>query len=124
MNLSSTINRAALLQFEELQMEGAPDILVEIIDSFLNTSPERLELIAKSIEEHDFKAAANKAHAMKSGAKVLGGDEVERLCQEIENLRDSQDLEKLKKIFACLQESYQIMSKELREIKNERVAKK
>jgi HPt (histidine-containing phosphotransfer) domain-containing protein len=79
------IDLEALKQFDELQTEGQPDILVESIDSFLETSGVRLERISSCLSRADAVGAAREAHALKSASLILGAARLSQLCQEIES---------------------------------------
>lgn len=55
------IDKNYLKQFDDLQADGLPDILVETIESFLKTSPPRVSIISEFTKQHDVVAASREA---------------------------------------------------------------
>jgi CheY-like chemotaxis protein len=120
MPLTSTIiDKVALEQFDDLQIEGSPDILVETIDSFLRTSPARIAALSSFSEKNDFAGAAREAHALKSGAMILGATQLGKLCQEMEGLPSSNAPEKLHSLLTSLVQIYEQSSHELTLIRDQ-----
>ena len=98
-------------------MEGKPDILIEVIDSFLKTSPKRIEDIFNFIAQKNVYGAAKEAHALKSGSQTLGALELSEICQKIENIKQTNNLNELEKSKELLEIKYKNVCDEFREIK-------
>lgn len=111
------IDQTVLGQFDELQMEGEPDILIEVIDSFFATSPRRIAAISEFIGNQDMAAAAREAHALKSGAQALGAMLLGQFCQKMEDLGGSKDVAAVRSLFELLKNAYDQSCKELAEVK-------
>ncbi|MBX9837451.1 MAG: Hpt domain-containing protein [Silvanigrellaceae bacterium] len=100
------IDENVLEQFEELQIEGKKDIIVEIIDSFLEQSKLRMENIELNIKKMNINDISIDAHIIKSGARTLGANSLGDLCQEIENLRGSNNFDIIKNLCIKLKIEY------------------
>jgi CheY-like chemotaxis protein len=118
----SLINQATLAQFDELQMEGQPDILIEIIESFLKTSPKRVDQIVSFLESGDFEGSAREAHSLKSSANTLGAEELGKLCQRIEDRAELDDNAIVRSRIQSLQQLYSRSKAELIEIRAKRMS--
>ena len=114
------IELSVLNQLEELQSDGEPDIIIEVIDLFLTTSLERVEAIQKFSEKDDRMSASRQAHALKSSAKTLGALELGDLCQKIEDLKNGGMPAELHAFVKQLEISYELTCKALIQLKSAR----
>ncbi len=114
------IDENVLEQFEELQIEGKKDIIVEIIDSFLEQSKLRMENIELNIKKMNINDISIDAHIIKSGARTLGANSLGDLCQEIENLRGSNNFDIIKNLCIKLKIEYSQTCEELLNIRIKR----
>ncbi len=113
------IDRGVLKQFDSLQIEGMPDILLETIESFLNTSPLRMEIISKLAQERAIDSLAREAHGLKSGAQALGAKILGDICQDLEDLPHSGRATNLDQIHEALLNTFQHSCDELAAIRRE-----
>jgi PAS domain S-box-containing protein len=84
----STIHRLTLLP--SLFESGLAN---EVLASFRTSAPGRLENIQAALERSDLKTVKSEAHALKSGAQILGLEVFSDICQKIEDLADDQMIE-------------------------------
>jgi signal transduction histidine kinase/DNA-binding response OmpR family regulator len=120
-NVVSMIDRSVFADLEDLQVAGEPDFVIELIDTFLKTSPKRLESISDFLKANNVLAASKDSHALKSSARTLGAKQLSDLCQQMENLKDSSDLHRQYELFEVLKKTYEHSCNELNEIKRNRV---
>jgi signal transduction histidine kinase/CheY-like chemotaxis protein len=116
---SSCIDRNILKQFDSLQIKGKPDILVQAIESFLKTSPKRIQAISKLVQERDIEKVAREAHGLKSSAQTLGALALGEICQKLEDIPKSVPPTELDSLFETLKNSFRQSCKELTEIKTQ-----
>lgn len=114
------IDENALKQFEELQIEGKKDVVLEIIDSFFEQSILRMDNIELNIKKMNINDISIDAHILKSGARTVGANSLGDLCQEIENLRDSTNFDNVKNLYIKLKMEYAKTCEELLIIKIKR----
>ncbi len=119
---SQMIDHVALRQFDDLHIDGMPDILVETIDSFFTTSPERISLISTLKNSQDIKGVTREAHALKSSSMILGAVQLGNLCQQLEDLSGPNALSELEQLHKSLVECYKLTCSELTEIKKARIS--
>ncbi len=73
--------------FESLKEEvagGDLEILAEVIDSYLEEAPPRIEAIAIAVSSQNPVALRNAAHALKSLSLTMGANALAQLCGELE----------------------------------------
>ncbi len=114
--LSVMIDKTVLKQFEDLQLEGRPDFLLEVIDSFLRTSPLCYAAIFKFFENRDIVNISKQAHALKSSAQLVGALLLGEVCQKLEDFMDEKNLAGLESLLESLKTRYPQSCSELRDI--------
>lgn len=112
------IDRNALKQFDDLQMDGEPDILIEVIDSYFSTSPILVDGIITGISKKDALGAAKNAHSLKYSSQMLGAVCLGELCEKIEKLKESESFDELIILSEKLKTTYEQSLKELVEIRS------
>jgi len=116
------IDKEIIDQLNELNSEGMPDILIELIDSFVKTSLEKVKNILFFLQNNEIEKASREAHSLKSSAKALGCTFLGDLCQKVEDLNSNAPLEIREKYAEELKALYHESIEELIEIKLNRKA--
>ncbi|MGH8594381.1 MAG: response regulator [Gammaproteobacteria bacterium] len=80
------LDRGALQRIEALQREGTPDIVVKVLDMYLENSPKLVNDIEQAVQRHDAAALHLAAHTLKSSSATLGATALAELCKELEAL--------------------------------------
>ena len=80
------INMAVLKGFEEVQDEGEPDLIVELIDLYLEDEPRKLASMLEAVAEADEMSLMRAAHSLKGSSASLGAFGVAALCEELEHV--------------------------------------
>lgn len=70
----------------ELGGEDEPDLLLELVDLFLDDSQRRIEQMQLALERGNLEEVARAAHTIKSAAANMGARLLSGLCTEIEAL--------------------------------------
>jgi HPt (histidine-containing phosphotransfer) domain-containing protein len=96
---------AAILQgFRQLQEEGAPDVVTEFIDLFLDDLPSRREAILEALARADAEGIRARAHALKGSAAYIGAGVLAELCRELETAARQGDLAGAARLGAAIEE--------------------
>ncbi|MDQ1729607.1 MAG: hypothetical protein QOD33_1732 [Pyrinomonadaceae bacterium] len=78
------VDLATLATLEELQEEGEPNLIVELIDLFLADVPCRLSALRASLVLENYPALKRGAHSLRGSSGSLGALRTSALCEEIE----------------------------------------
>ncbi len=78
------LNQQDLDAVRALQRPGRPDILQQLVRTYLASSAKLVEDIQAAVLTHDFSALRLAAHSMKSSSRVLGARSLADLCQQLE----------------------------------------
>lgn len=81
---NATVCMDVIETLRELADEDTPDFLKDLIDSFLDDAPERLEAIRAGIQANDLATVLQASHALKSSSANLGALQLSNLCGVIE----------------------------------------
>jgi HPt (histidine-containing phosphotransfer) domain-containing protein len=87
------VDWVVLLSLEEAQVEGEPDVVVELIDLYVEDTPRRLAAIRGALAARDLAALRRAAHGLKGSSASLGARPVEMLCEKLERLPGSELLQ-------------------------------
>ncbi len=111
------INYQTIEGLKMLQEDGEPDFLLDLIDTLLNTTPQKLVNIDKFLANNDLMAASKESHSIKSSVRALGAEILGNKCQSLEDLKTTTNFEEAKKIFEEIKLEYTHVSNELNQIK-------
>jgi signal transduction histidine kinase/DNA-binding response OmpR family regulator/HPt (histidine-containing phosphotransfer) domain-containing protein len=87
-----SIDQSVLEGLRELQEEGEPDILKELIELFLEDVPPQLEALREAEERDDPKSVERIAHTLKGSSSNLGAVRMAAICAELEEIGRSGEL--------------------------------
>jgi HPt (histidine-containing phosphotransfer) domain-containing protein len=80
------VDLGVLLGLEDAQVEGEPDLIVELIDLYAEDTPRRLAALQSAWAAGDLSALRRAAHGLKGSSASLGARRVEFLCDKLEQL--------------------------------------
>ncbi|MGH6820486.1 MAG: response regulator, partial [Methylocella sp.] len=80
------LDTGALQRIEALQREGTPNIVVKVLDMYLENSPKLVNDIEQAVQRHDTAVLHLTAHTLKSSSATLGATALAELCKELEAL--------------------------------------
>lgn len=67
-------------------VDGDPQLLAELIDTFLEDAPQLLADMGRAVDAGDPAALGLKAHSLKSNSANFGATVLSDLCRELEGL--------------------------------------
>jgi HPt (histidine-containing phosphotransfer) domain-containing protein len=73
-----------LASLREFQEEGEPDIVIELIEMFLDDLPESLAKLRAAVASGEAKAIERAAHSLKGSGANLGVVRIAAICAEME----------------------------------------
>jgi HPt (histidine-containing phosphotransfer) domain-containing protein len=100
------VDLLTLLSLEEAQVEGEPDLVVELIDLYAEDAPRRLAAIRGAWAARDLAALSRAAHGLKGSSASLGARQVEVLCEKLERLSGKELLQRGEMLLTCLEREF------------------
>ena len=92
------------------------DIVLEIINIFIDEYPERMETLRKNIDEKDFDQLKFNAHSLKGVVANFVAPEVQELARQIEIKGGGRDMAGIETLYEQLQAKTDIVIEELKEL--------
>jgi HPt (histidine-containing phosphotransfer) domain-containing protein len=83
---SPALDPATIDTLRQLNDEGQPDVLTEVLGLFLADAPARLEAIAMSARAGDRLALQRAAHTLKGACGAIGAFALEEACRALEHM--------------------------------------
>jgi HPt (histidine-containing phosphotransfer) domain-containing protein len=84
MDSLKTFNAAALEELVELERDGSPGLIKDLIQDFVAQHTVYLKSMAESARAVDFLTLERAAHSLKSSSKIMGLEKTAHLCERIE----------------------------------------
>ncbi len=112
------LNYQTIEGLKMLQEDGEPNFVLDLIETLLKTTPQKMVNIENFLNANDIQAAAKESHSIKSSVRALGAEILGGKCQSLEDLKTTNEVEKAKNIFAELKKEYECVQAELLLIKD------
>ena len=106
-------------QFTETFQYFDNEIVVEIVDIFLNEYSERIESLAESIKSVDYDDLKFNAHSMKGVVANFVAPSVEQQAKELEMMGSEKNMEGANELFEAFKISSASLVEELKELKEQ-----
>jgi two-component system sensor histidine kinase/response regulator len=100
------IDPEALDYLRSYNPEGEPILLKEMIRLFTESTPTRISIMDKALLDQNFKTIKIEAHTLKSSCANLGANLLASICQEIEDISESENSERLGELAGKLAHEY------------------
>jgi len=84
----AAVDLAVLASYEEAQIEGEPDFVIELIDLYLDEVPRLFDSLHTSIQNNDATTAKRAAHSLRGSSGNLGVLQIAAIADELEHLEN------------------------------------
>jgi len=81
---SNMLDFEVLKTFEKVKSDDGSDILVELIDLYLQGTSQRIIAMRKAAQEGEWFLLRCEAHALKGSSSTLGLRQIAKACQDLE----------------------------------------
>ncbi len=107
------LERGTLEAIREMNAEGEPDLLAELVTIFLEDAPPRLDALRSAVERGDAGSLKSSSHALKGGSANMGAARMAGLLNKIEGLGDAGDPESAGGLLHELYEEFELVKEAL-----------
>ncbi|HEY8187495.1 MAG TPA: Hpt domain-containing protein [Pyrinomonadaceae bacterium] len=83
---SPAVELTVLASHDGVQLDGEPDLIVELIDLYQEDAQRRVAVMRQSLAKRDWTSVKREAHSLRGSSSNLGAFKLASLCGEIEGL--------------------------------------
>jgi HPt (histidine-containing phosphotransfer) domain-containing protein len=87
-SVNSAVDIAVLRSLEQAQAEDEPDLIIELIDLYLEHTPRQLTAMSALLMQGDTLSLRRAAHSLKGSSATLGAGHTAALCGALETLTE------------------------------------
>ena len=84
--MTPAIDRGVLATLRQLNEDGQPDVVTEVLKLFTGGAPARLQAIEAAVAERNAPALQRAAHALKGASATIGASGLQAVCHELEEM--------------------------------------
>jgi HPt (histidine-containing phosphotransfer) domain-containing protein len=99
----AAVDLDVLRSYEKIQIDGEPDLTVELIDLYVQDARRRLAIMKVSLTQRNSLSLRREAHSLRGSSGNLGALKMALICDEIEGL-ESEDPFPSQALLACLEQ--------------------
>ncbi|MBA2269066.1 MAG: PAS domain S-box protein [Chthoniobacterales bacterium] len=110
------IDQSMLERLRDLQEEGEPDLLAELVEMFLPDASARLKTLRGAVKRGDERFVERAAHTLKGSALNMGAVRMSEICAELEEVGRSGDLVRALQLLDQLDAEFSRVSRELSKV--------
>jgi HPt (histidine-containing phosphotransfer) domain-containing protein len=103
--------------FEELQQVSGADFVDELVDTFLEDTPERIAELRSALLRRDAEAFRRAAHSLKSNSATFGAHRLAAIARELELVGKENKLEGQAPKIDEFEGLYQKVARELKDLR-------
>jgi HPt (histidine-containing phosphotransfer) domain-containing protein len=85
-NSGDALDLSVLAAYEEIQIDDEPDLIVELIDLYLEDAPRRLSVMQELLDQENWQSIKREAHSLRGSSGNLGARKAAQICAEIERM--------------------------------------
>lgn len=82
----AAVDLSLLAGYEKIQLEGEPDLIVELIDLYLEDAPRRVAAMQKALAGKNWELVKREAHSLRGSSGSLGAFQMAQICAEVEEM--------------------------------------
>jgi HPt (histidine-containing phosphotransfer) domain-containing protein len=98
------VDLAVLADFEKIQIDGEPDVIVELIDLYLEDAPCRVGAMRESLAKKNWLSVKREAHSLRGSSGNLGALQMALICDQIEVIESGDPFPSVEVLISCLEQ--------------------
>ena len=104
--MNNVLDHAVLDELLSFADDGDPELLVDLIQMFLEDGPSKVEAVSQGLATGDFDMAERAAHSLKGSSGNLGARIVQEICEQLQVSTRAHELETSRKLAPVLETNY------------------
>lgn len=115
--MAEIVSNEVIEELLSLSDDGDPELLLDLIEMFLEDAPERIASIGTALQSTDFDGIERAAHSLKGSAGNLGAVLLQADCETMQNAGRHKVLTEAEQCFPALQQHFAEAKEELETIR-------
>lgn len=112
--MTNVLDQSVLDELLSFADDGDPELLLDLIQMFLEDGPSKVEAVQKGVASGDFEMAERAAHSLKGSSGNLGAHLVQDVCEQLQISTRNHELETSRTLAPQLVETYRAAEQALR----------
>lgn len=104
-----SVDLNTLLSFEDAQLDGEADLVVELIDLYLEEVDRQLGIVSQAVSDKDSTTVKRAAHSLKGSSSNLGILQMALICEQLEKPEGSDPFPYLEELSVSLQREFKLV---------------
>lgn len=100
----ASVDLAVLRSYEKIQLDGEPDLIVELIDLYVEDAPSRVAAMRESLAKRNWLSVKREAHSLRGSSGNLGALQMALICDEIEGIESVDPFPSIAALLSCLEQ--------------------
>lgn len=110
------LDPATLDRLRQLNEEGEPDLVVEVLTLFLDDAPARVDAVANAFEAGSAADLRRAAHGLKGAAGNIGAQRLQAACARVEEHAGLDQVNQAGEDVASLRAEFDALTHEIRRV--------
>jgi HPt (histidine-containing phosphotransfer) domain-containing protein len=115
--MQNALDKNVLDELLSFASDGDPDLLLDLIQMFLDDSPSKVSAVREGLEAGDFEKAERAAHSLKASSGNLGARIVQDICEQLQVLTRGRKMNESLELAPRLEQSYAAAASELQKLR-------
>jgi HPt (histidine-containing phosphotransfer) domain-containing protein len=103
-NFRVAVDLAVLASYETIQIDGEPDLIVELIDLYLEDAQRRVAVMRESLAKRNWLSLKREVHSLRGSSGNLGALQMALICDEIEGIESGDLFPRIEALLSCLEQ--------------------
>ena len=104
--MNQVLDMAVVDELLSLSDDGDPELLLDLIQLFLDDGPAKIESLVQGLDEQDFDKMERAAHALKGSSGNLGAVLLQDSCEKMQEATRGKDFERSKELTPIMRSTF------------------
>ncbi|MFK7738977.1 MAG: Hpt domain-containing protein [Planctomycetota bacterium] len=114
--MENVLDQSVLDELLSFADDGDPELLLDLIQMFLEDGPSKVEAVRQGVATGDFDMAERAAHSLKGSSGNLGAHLVQDVCEQLQVAARNQELDRTRELAPQLDSTYEAAEAALKQV--------
>ena len=117
--MNNVLDMSVVEELLSLSDDGDPELLLDLIQLFLDDGPAKIQAVTEGLAEQDFEKMERAAHALKGSSGNLGAVFLQDACEEMQLATRKHDLDTTTRLTPQMRDHFETACAALRELQQQ-----